>query len=161
VGARPYDSSTGRFVAPDPVDGGSLNAYDYAGQDPINNYDLAGTCMGIPFTGACPWASVVHNALNAGAFVVYAPYYAIHWTGKKTHDLIFLGPFGLDLLALESGSLGGDVGLDWIKKHLGYERSLCDEGPGQHLNPFHRKGKGHSFLPGCRIAHGHVVIDLP
>jgi RHS repeat-associated protein len=44
MGARPYDPTLGRFYAVDPVDGGSLNAYDYAGQDPINGYDLAGTC---------------------------------------------------------------------------------------------------------------------
>jgi RHS repeat-associated protein len=43
MGARPYDPGLGRFLAVDPVDGGSLNNYDYAGQDPINGYDLDGT----------------------------------------------------------------------------------------------------------------------
>jgi RHS repeat-associated protein len=42
MGARPYDSNLGRFLAVDPIDGGSLNNYDYAGQDPINGYDLDG-----------------------------------------------------------------------------------------------------------------------
>jgi RHS repeat-associated protein len=42
MGARPYDPTTGRFLATDPIDGGSLNNYDYAGQDPINGYDLSG-----------------------------------------------------------------------------------------------------------------------
>jgi len=42
MGARPYDPSIGRFLEVDPVEGGSLNNYDYAGQDPINNYDLDG-----------------------------------------------------------------------------------------------------------------------
>jgi RHS repeat-associated protein len=43
MGARPYDPNTGRFLAVDPIPGGSLNNYDYAGQDPVNNYDLNGT----------------------------------------------------------------------------------------------------------------------
>ena len=43
MGARPYDPTTGRFLAVDPIDGGSLNNYDYAGQDPINCYDLSGS----------------------------------------------------------------------------------------------------------------------
>jgi hypothetical protein len=42
MGARPYDPTLGRFLAVDPIDGGSLNNYDYAGQDPINGYDLDG-----------------------------------------------------------------------------------------------------------------------
>ena len=43
MGARPYDPTLGRFYAVDPIDGGSLNNYDYAGQDPVNGYDLSGT----------------------------------------------------------------------------------------------------------------------
>jgi RHS repeat-associated protein len=43
MGARPYDPNTGRFLAVDPIPGGSLNNYDYADQDPINSYDLSGT----------------------------------------------------------------------------------------------------------------------
>jgi RHS repeat-associated protein len=42
MGARPYDPNLGRFLEVDPVDGGSLNNYDYADQDPINGYDLSG-----------------------------------------------------------------------------------------------------------------------
>jgi RHS repeat-associated protein len=42
MGARPYDPAIGRFLAVDPVEGGSANTYDYAGQDPVNRYDLNG-----------------------------------------------------------------------------------------------------------------------
>lgn len=45
MGARPYDPNLGRFVAVDPVEGGSANSYDYAAQDPINAFDLDGECI--------------------------------------------------------------------------------------------------------------------
>jgi RHS repeat-associated protein len=42
MGARSYVPSLGRFLTPDPIRGGSANAYDYADQDPINDLDLTG-----------------------------------------------------------------------------------------------------------------------
>ncbi len=42
MGARVYVPQMGRFLQTDPVVGGSANAYDYAGQDPVNDNDLAG-----------------------------------------------------------------------------------------------------------------------
>jgi RHS repeat-associated protein len=44
MGARSYVPQLGRFLTPDPVMGGSANPYDYANQDPINAFDLEGTC---------------------------------------------------------------------------------------------------------------------
>lgn len=58
MGARPYDPNVGRFLATDPVDGGSANAYDYALQDPLNVYDLTGTCA---FGWRCP--KVIRRAI--------------------------------------------------------------------------------------------------
>ncbi len=43
MGARLYMPTLGRFLQMDPVPGGSANAYDYANQDPLNQFDLAGT----------------------------------------------------------------------------------------------------------------------
>ena len=45
MGARSYIPSLGRFLTPDPVRGGSANAYDYADQDPVNLFDLSGECL--------------------------------------------------------------------------------------------------------------------
>ncbi|MFD4561493.1 RHS repeat-associated core domain-containing protein [Streptomyces sp. NPDC058469] len=42
MGVRLFDAVTGRFLQTDPIPDGSANAYEYAGQDPVNNMDLDG-----------------------------------------------------------------------------------------------------------------------
>ena len=46
MGERAYDPNTGRFTSSDPVEGGSLNAFEYGGADPVNNGDLGGRSFG-------------------------------------------------------------------------------------------------------------------
>jgi hypothetical protein len=56
-----YDPALGRFLSVDPVDGGSLNNYDYAGQDPINGYDLSGETW-----TPCAWCGRPVILINTG-----------------------------------------------------------------------------------------------
>lgn len=42
MGVRAYVPALGRFLSPDPVEGGSANAYDYALQEPLSTFDLDG-----------------------------------------------------------------------------------------------------------------------
>ncbi|MGK5450975.1 RHS repeat-associated core domain-containing protein, partial [Streptomyces radiopugnans] len=42
MGVRLYNPETGRFLSTDPVYGGSRNAYEYAGGNPVTNMDLDG-----------------------------------------------------------------------------------------------------------------------
>jgi RHS repeat-associated protein len=46
MGVRSYVPAMGRFTSVDPVVGGSANAYEYGGADPVNNLDLDGRACG-------------------------------------------------------------------------------------------------------------------
>ena len=52
MGARAYETADGRFSQPDPVPGGSANAYDYTKQNPVDQFDLSG---GISASKSCYW----------------------------------------------------------------------------------------------------------
>jgi RHS repeat-associated protein len=82
MGVRGYNSNTGRFSQVDSVVGGSANAYDYALQNPITNFDLGGTnnrtgggCSWGEYWGGCTlylsnyWTVELVDALNWGAAV--------------------------------------------------------------------------------------------
>ena len=57
--ARQYDPGTGDFLSTDPTPAGPTvpfeSPYDYAGQDPINGYDLSGTMTGGPGAPGCAY----------------------------------------------------------------------------------------------------------
>jgi hypothetical protein len=46
MGQRLYYATLGRFLATDPVPGGSANNYDYVDQDPVNGTDQPGNTAG-------------------------------------------------------------------------------------------------------------------
>ena len=61
MGVRLYNSTSGRFLSVDPVAGGSSNDYDYAGQDPVNAFDLDGR-MATTADGGGAGYTHIHNA---------------------------------------------------------------------------------------------------
>jgi RHS repeat-associated protein len=65
MGARAYNTSAGRFSQVDPVPGGSANAYDYAYQEPIGNFDLSGNFC---FSWKCLVEDFVKGAVLAAMY---------------------------------------------------------------------------------------------
>ena len=71
MGVRGYDPTLGRFLSVDPVYGGSANAYDYVGGDPINGYDLDGRFAWLAVLALNPVTLVV-GVVVVGAAVYLA-----------------------------------------------------------------------------------------
>lgn len=70
MGVRTYVPQLGRFLQVDPIDGGSANAYDYAGQNPITQFDLDGRlCVpcGLVIGGMVAGAIARRAAIRAAA----------------------------------------------------------------------------------------------
>ncbi len=71
MGARAYEPDLGRFLQPDPIEGGSANAYAYTYGDPVNRSDPSGAyTIGGPSAALIEVAGTVANetiALDAAA----------------------------------------------------------------------------------------------
>jgi RHS repeat-associated protein len=67
MGVRLYNPNLGRFLQTDPIPGGSANPYDYANQDPYNNFDLDGQ-----WPKWSRWQKVLSNPWVQSAIVVGA-----------------------------------------------------------------------------------------
>jgi RHS repeat-associated protein len=89
MGQRVYVPQLGRFLQVDPVYGGSANDYDYAGQDPVNNVDLDGECIGPVFVvcaiGVEEAIGLVVGAVAAGGAAVAVHHAVTHDHGGLPH----------------------------------------------------------------------------
>ncbi|HEX7307971.1 PA14 domain-containing protein [Lentzea sp.] len=88
MGARPYSPVLGRFLAMDPVEGGSANDYDYVGANPVNDTDLDGQ-WSLRWRWRVPSVrNVARRLFHVGRFVVNLPLtaasvrWARMWGGK-------------------------------------------------------------------------------
>ena len=101
MGMRSYVPALGRFLSPDPIPGGSANAYDYADQDPVNAYDLTGTRV-----RSSPYRR--HLAQAAGVRA------ALHYPHKSTHQ-----PHTVNV-TMEVSVRGDLEGEGWMEASLFY-----------------------------------------
>jgi RHS repeat-associated protein len=62
MGARSYVPEIGRFLQPDPISGGSANAYSYTFGDPVNSSDASGE-----FTFVASYVNAFDEEMAAGA----------------------------------------------------------------------------------------------
>ena len=111
MGARPYDPTLGRFLTPDPIQNGSLNDYDYTGQDPINNYDLDGL----------RWCG--HYCGLVSAAIGGAGYFAGGFAGAVVGDAAcgVITPWAISCIAVGAtagGAFGGGVATGLSAKYV-------------------------------------------
>ena len=120
MGVRPYDAALGRFLSADPIDGGSLNNYDYAGEDPINGYDGNGqACLCVPKVVKKAVRNAKEATLEVAQEAPYGLYYASYQalgatsTGSDALNIAsdVLTPRGF-LVATEAAGFGGNAAVD-------------------------------------------------
>ncbi|WP_158711578.1 RHS repeat-associated core domain-containing protein [Streptomyces xylophagus] len=104
MGARLYAPTTGRFLSTDPVFGGSANAYDYVGQDPVNALDLNGL---FKIYKSKPYISVVLNKADQRAIAQGAVWGIAGGVASKT------GLLGAIIAGIVAGVLSSYIGDNW------------------------------------------------
>lgn len=126
MGVRLYDPILGRFLQTDPVPGGSANEYDYASQDPVNNFDLSGRFLAAADAGhggcitMCASSSVSswyvkphhksgchHFWCHVSHIVSNVRHAAVHVANVTSALSTLAGVCPLEACAVASGALGG------------------------------------------------------
>ena len=106
MGARYYSPALGRFISQDPLGlaGGSVNLYEYAGDDPVNFNDPTGTCGSVCGFLADVGAGAL-NGLTLGLFHIQPPY-----CGPGANFAFGLGNLlGGIALGVALGGIGGAI----------------------------------------------------
>lgn len=125
MGVRLYNPVTGRFLQTDPVPGGSANAYDYAGQDPLNRFDLDGKCWRHCHWGrwgrkACYGARAMINVPATGVGLAYA--YARGGSCSRAAELTV----SCEGVGGANGSGGFTIGNVWLHKQRNRDYDRAD-----------------------------------
>jgi RHS repeat-associated protein len=89
MGQRVYNPAAGRFLQTDPALGGSANAYDYVGANPVNERDLGGLCRSGNYANAyylgMQWLGVYNNiAVDDMSFdvpLIGVLHWSVWWMG--------------------------------------------------------------------------------
>jgi len=82
MGLRSYVPGIGRFISMDIYPGGSANRYDYGNADPVNNFDVEGTCS----TKHCP-------AQSASSRPIQVPGPSCNFGGTVTDEMGWTADF--------------------------------------------------------------------
>jgi hypothetical protein len=106
--------------------------YDYAGQDPINGYDLSGDlrCKDLGFLGgACNTAAhlvhkIVNKAKEEAAAVTAIPTYGVYYWAYYIHQA---DPSAPGVTTVERLAIHADMYLDTIEHNHGDPRGPYDE----------------------------------
>jgi len=120
MGARAYDPATGRFDQVDPIYAGSANAYDYAFQNPLTNYDLTGQAHWQ--WRHLPWDVVLRLWLNIPETI--ALYLALHGFPYRFTRLVlqFLPWWARQIIEWYIDHLGGHI---WSATEYAMEHGDC------------------------------------